>query len=107
MTVLHSQSIEIGKSFRFDFPPLHDIDKPFDMIWVPAGTFMMGSPLDEVGRALNEDQFEVTLTDGFWLGKYPVTFAHWLAILDYITNGAGSKAKIGNREADKACIIGF
>ena len=39
-----------------------------DMIWVEPGTFLMGSPEDELGRANDETQYEVTLTKGYWLG---------------------------------------
>ena len=43
------------------------------LCWCPAGTFTMGSPPDEPDRGTNEDQVRVTLTRGFWLGKYEVT----------------------------------
>ena len=48
-------------------------DLSLEMIWVEPGTFMMGSPDDEEGRNTNETQHEVTLTKGYWLGKYEVT----------------------------------
>lgn len=41
--------------------------------WIPAGTFMMGSPDEEEGRYGNEDYHQVTLTKGFWLCETPVT----------------------------------
>lgn len=43
--------------------------------WCPPGRFRMGNP--EPGRAEFEDAepVEVTLTDGFWIGKYEVTQA--------------------------------
>ena len=44
-----------------------------DMIWCPPGTFTMGSPTTEVGRvtvAGREDEHNVSLTQGFYLGKY-------------------------------------
>ena len=44
-----------------------------EMIWCPPGTFTMGSPKNEKGRSRNEQEFKVTLTKGFWLGKYEVT----------------------------------
>jgi formylglycine-generating enzyme required for sulfatase activity len=36
---------------------------------------------DEVGRRDVETQHRVTLTQGFWLGKYPVTQAQWQAVM--------------------------
>jgi formylglycine-generating enzyme required for sulfatase activity len=44
----------------------------FEMVWIPAGKFTMGSPDIEPGRSSNETQHEVTLTRGFYMGKYEV-----------------------------------
>ena len=38
----------------------------------------MGSPSDEDGRYDDETQHEVTISEGFWLGKYEVTQAQWV-----------------------------
>jgi formylglycine-generating enzyme required for sulfatase activity len=53
------------------------------MAWIPAGTFTMGSPVSEAGRepVLNEAQHEVTLTQNFYMGKYPVTQARYEAVM--------------------------
>ena len=53
------------------------------MCWIPPGEFLMGSPEDEVGRYDNETQHRVTITRGFWLGKYPVTQAQWEVVMKY------------------------
>ncbi|MBI5769200.1 MAG: formylglycine-generating enzyme family protein [Verrucomicrobia bacterium] len=47
------------------------------LCWCPPGKFLMGSPLDEPGRRTDETQVEVTLTQGFWLGKFEVTQREW------------------------------
>ena len=52
-----------------------------DMIWCPPGTFMMGSPTDELGRDGDETQHQVTLTKGYWIGKYEVTQGQYEAIM--------------------------
>lgn len=52
-----------------------------DMIWIKPGTFMMGSPKDELGRSDHETQHQVTLTKGYWLGKYEVTQRQWKAVM--------------------------
>jgi len=46
--------------------------------WCPAGKFTMGSP--KHGRG-GEAQVSVTLTRGFWLGKYEVTQAQWKSVM--------------------------
>ena len=52
-----------------------------EMVKIPAGTFMMGSPENELGRQDNEILHQVTLTKDYWLGKYPVTQAQWRAVM--------------------------
>ncbi|MDR1858564.1 MAG: formylglycine-generating enzyme family protein [Treponema sp.] len=42
------------------------------MVWIPGGTFMMGSPASEPERDSDETQHSVTVS-GFWMGKYEVT----------------------------------
>ena len=51
------------------------------MIWIEPGTFMMGSPEDELGRKDNETQHQVTLSQGYWLGKYEITQAQYEAVM--------------------------
>ena len=58
-----------------------------EMIWVEPGTFTMGSPTSEAGRSTNETQHEVTLTQGFYLGKYEVTQAQYQAVMAGNTDG--------------------
>ena len=46
----------------------------FDMVPIAGGTFRMGSPPGEAGRAENEGpQFQVEI-DPFWMGKYEITW---------------------------------
>ena len=49
--------------------------------WCPPGTFLMGSPAAELERSDDETQHRVTLTQGYWLGTYPVTQAQWQAVM--------------------------
>jgi formylglycine-generating enzyme required for sulfatase activity/uncharacterized protein YjbI with pentapeptide repeats/alpha-tubulin suppressor-like RCC1 family protein/N-acetylneuraminic acid mutarotase len=58
-----------------------------EMIWVEPGTFTMGSPETEEGRGNDETQHEVTLTKGFYLGKYEVTQAQYEAVMTGNANG--------------------
>jgi formylglycine-generating enzyme required for sulfatase activity len=49
-----------------------------EMIVVPAGKFMMGSPATEAGRFGNEGpQHKVTIARSFAVSKFDVTFAEW------------------------------
>ncbi|MBL9189701.1 MAG: formylglycine-generating enzyme family protein [Opitutaceae bacterium] len=45
--------------------------------WCPAGKFLMGSPATEPGRRADEEQVEVVLTHGFWLGQFEITQGQW------------------------------
>ena len=44
-----------------------------ELVKCPAGSFMMGSPEEELGRYDNEIQHKVTITKPFYIGKYEVT----------------------------------
>jgi formylglycine-generating enzyme required for sulfatase activity len=48
-----------------------------ELVWCPPGTFWMGSPEDEPWRYGDETLHQVTLTRGFWIGRYPVTQGQW------------------------------
>jgi formylglycine-generating enzyme required for sulfatase activity len=50
-------------------------------VWIPAGTFQMGSPETEKGRKQDETQHKVTLTKGFYLGVTTVTQGQWKAVM--------------------------
>jgi len=52
-----------------------------EMIWCAPGAFCMGSPPGEPGRIPNETLHLVTLTKGFWLGKYEVTQGQWESVM--------------------------
>ena len=57
-------------------------DAEIEMVWIEPGTFMMGSPEDEPGRWDNEGPLhEVTITRGFWLGKYELTQGQWEGVM--------------------------
>jgi formylglycine-generating enzyme required for sulfatase activity len=50
---------------------------------ISAGTFTMGSPLNELGRDDDETQHEVTLTKSFYLQTTEVTQGQWRAVMGY------------------------
>ncbi len=45
--------------------------------WCTPGEFVMGSPKTETARFDGEEQVEVVLTQGFWIGKCEVTQGEW------------------------------
>ncbi|MEN9671975.1 MAG: hypothetical protein RL553_240, partial [Planctomycetota bacterium] len=52
-----------------------------EMVLIPAGRFMMGSPASEKGRFDYETQHEVTLTKPFYMGKYEITQKQYEAVM--------------------------
>jgi formylglycine-generating enzyme required for sulfatase activity len=51
-----------------------------DMVVIPSGAFLMGSPETEKGRRDNEGpQLEVSIPS-FLMGRYPITQAQWRAV---------------------------
>ena len=80
VTVVGNRSVDLNASVAMD------------MLWVPAGTFTMGSPTTEAGReASKEQEHNVSLTKGFYLGKYEVTQAQYEAVMTGNTNSLSAK----------------
>jgi formylglycine-generating enzyme required for sulfatase activity len=50
-------------------------------VWIPPGSFVMGSPKEEKLRGNDETQHKVTLTKGFYMGMYTVTQEEWKEIM--------------------------
>lgn len=72
-------------------------------VLIPAGTFLMGSPVDEPGRKPDELQHQVTITRAFYLGRCEVTvaeFRRFVAATGYVTEV--EKAGGGNAHDAKA-----
>jgi len=52
-----------------------------NLVWIPPGTFTMGSPTNEVDRVSTEGpQTVVTISRGFWMGRYEVTQGDYLSV---------------------------
>ena len=79
---------EIELLYRAESPN-HFVDSAnhLEMIWVEPGSFTMGSPESETGRQTNETEHNVTLTKGFYLGKYEVTQAQYEVVMAGNTDG--------------------
>jgi formylglycine-generating enzyme required for sulfatase activity len=50
-------------------------------VYINPGTFMMGSPKNEVVRDNNEKQHKEIVTEGFYMGETEVTQGQWKAIM--------------------------
>src|ERR1700722_15818943 len=51
------------------------------LVWIPPGTFMMGSSNKEKGRGDDEILRKITLTKGFYMGVHTVTQEQWQAVM--------------------------
>lgn len=74
---------------------------PLELVWCPAGSFLMGAAVNEEGSWTGEiPQHQVTLSHGFWIGKYEITKRQWAAVMntspwageDYVLNDLDSPA---------------
>jgi formylglycine-generating enzyme required for sulfatase activity len=52
-----------------------------EMVYIPAGTFLMGSSDDEFWRDKEERPQHRVTVKGFFMGKYPVTQTQWKAVV--------------------------
>jgi formylglycine-generating enzyme required for sulfatase activity len=82
MTVVDPVSAADGTRFYRAFSsPVPTNIVTTNLVWIAPGSFAMGSPLTEVDRGLDEVQHTVTLTQGFYIGKYLVTQGEFLTVM--------------------------
>jgi formylglycine-generating enzyme required for sulfatase activity len=61
---------------------------------IPAGTFTMGSPANELGRDADEAAHPVTLTKDYYVGIFDVTQKQWQQVMgDWARGGGGSRGQ--------------
>ncbi len=61
------------------------------LVLIPAGTFTMGSPMEEVGRGPDETQHDVTISKPYYLGAYEVTQSEFDKVMGtYLSGSTGS-----------------
>ncbi len=63
-----------GQSFEDFTMEIPGTGEDLEMVAIPGGEFMMGSPGDEAGRAENEGPQRRVQVDPFWMGKYEITW---------------------------------
>ena len=57
--------------------PVPGSDVSIEMVPVPGGTYMMGSPEEEKGRKEDEGPLHRVKVDSFWMGKYEITWEQY------------------------------
>jgi formylglycine-generating enzyme required for sulfatase activity len=64
-------------------PVLEDEHKQTKIVLrqIPAGSFIMGSPSNEIARGSDEQQHTVTLTKAFYMGIYEITQAQYSNVM--------------------------
>ena len=74
---------EVAKSLKKEVEEKADLGKgiKLEMVLIPSGKFVMGSPASEATRSNAETQHEVTLTKPFYMGKYEVTQEQWEGVM--------------------------
>ncbi|NLE67483.1 MAG: SUMF1/EgtB/PvdO family nonheme iron enzyme [Lentisphaerae bacterium] len=70
---------------------------------IPAGTYVMGSPIGECGRAPDETQHQVTLTDDFFIGVFEVTQKQWSLVMNKWPSFFTNAAYRDSRPVDTVC----
>lgn len=68
---------EVGKSIHVKLPG----DVIMKFCYCPPGSFTMGSPESEKDRSGDEDQVQVRISKGFWMGQTEVTQGQWAALM--------------------------
>jgi uncharacterized repeat protein (TIGR02543 family) len=77
---------------------------PPGFVFVPPGTFNMGSPASEAGRGTDENQVTVTLTRGFFVSQREVTLGQWKARAGRAPSGvSGNTAYVA--DCDDTCPV--
>ncbi|WP_066379113.1 bifunctional serine/threonine-protein kinase/formylglycine-generating enzyme family protein [Anabaena sp. CA = ATCC 33047] len=79
---LGKQTYEINRSRRYAEYFREDLGNGvvLDMVAIPGGKFLMGSPEDEEGRYDSESPQHNVTVKPFFMGKFPVTQAQWQAV---------------------------
>ncbi|MGD1977807.1 MAG: formylglycine-generating enzyme family protein [Akkermansiaceae bacterium] len=68
--------------------------------WCPPGTYTAGSPANTPGRYPNEEPRQVTIKDGFWIGKYELTWTQNVRRRGQVPAGRNKNEPIGDLHWD-------
>jgi formylglycine-generating enzyme required for sulfatase activity len=67
-------NIEQHPSFKPYFGTVPESSIRFEMLPIPAGNALIGSPVSEKGRKADEGPQHTVAIDAFWMGRYEVTW---------------------------------
>ena len=74
------------------------------LIYIPAGQFDMGSPIEEIKRDSDEAQHRIKLTKPFYIGKFEVTQLQYRVIMsENPSKFGGDKLPVDNVNWYEAC----
>ncbi len=74
----------VNRDRKENYQQVFDLDEgvQLEMVYIPAGKFLMGSPETEKGRYSREGpQHWINIARPFWMGKYPVTQEQYRIIM--------------------------
>jgi formylglycine-generating enzyme required for sulfatase activity len=77
-------------------------DVPSTMVWIPPGTFTMGSPMTEALHDSDETPHQVTISRGFWMGRHEVTQREYVDVI-----GANPSQFTGDLNRPVECVSWF
>jgi len=81
---------------------------PIEMVWIPAGTFTMGDDSDDSYYTYNSSPaHQVTLTKGFYMGKYPVTRGQYRAVMGNFHRYGDDDTAKGEKEEWRPVDVGW
>lgn len=86
---LHAQGL---KSYQQTIP---NSTVSFDLIAIPAGNFVLGSPEKQVGRQADEGPQKKVQVDAFWMGKTEVTYDEFQLFFEEARDPEPKPAKVG------------
>jgi len=90
-----AKQLELVKLKQKEEAKFESIEK--NLVLIPAGKFLIGSPPSEMGRLLGETQHEVTLTKPYYISKYEVTQEQWENVMgDNPSATKGAKLPVTN-----------
>ena len=90
--------------------PTHPGQARPGLVWIAPGEFVMGSPVDEQGRDLDEGpQTRVRIRSGFWMGIHEVTQAEYQAVMGdnpsrFLGDARRPVERVRHRDAIEYCV---